>query len=84
MKGVAYSWGESTSISSSGNKGLKKLASPKKRKENTSSQNNSDALLQYPFISSAFSWLLKQSKVLQSCDGAADYRVASYAKQTAP
>ncbi|KAH0707886.1 hypothetical protein KY289_012962 [Solanum tuberosum] len=57
-----HDWFQSfkASISSSGNKGLKKLASPKKRKENTSSQNNSDALLQYPFISSAFSLLLKQ------------------------
>ncbi|MCD7469601.1 Origin recognition complex subunit 3 [Datura stramonium] len=38
------------SISSSGKKGLKKLASPKKRKNNTySSQNNSDALFQARF-----------------------------------
>ncbi|KAF3642624.1 hypothetical protein FXO38_21030 [Capsicum annuum] len=40
------------SISSSEKKGLKKLASPKKRKDNTHSQNNSDACFQYPFISS--------------------------------
>lgn len=46
-----HDWFQSfkASISSSGNKGLKKLASPKKRKENTSSQNNSDALLQARF-----------------------------------
>ncbi|KAG5569203.1 hypothetical protein H5410_058969 [Solanum commersonii] len=46
-----HDWFQSfkASISSSGKKGLKKLASPKKRKENTSSQNNSDALLQARF-----------------------------------
>lgn len=46
-----HDWFQSfkASLSSSGNKGLKKLASPKKRKENPSSQNNSDALLQARF-----------------------------------
>ncbi|KAM3325051.1 origin of replication complex subunit 3 isoform X2 [Capsicum chacoense] len=37
------------SISSSEKKGLKKLASPKKRKDNTHSQNNSDACFQARF-----------------------------------
>ncbi|XP_055800511.1 origin of replication complex subunit 3 [Solanum dulcamara] len=46
-----HDWFQSfkASISSSGKKGLKKLASPKKRKENTYSQNNSDALFQARF-----------------------------------
>ncbi|KAJ8527584.1 hypothetical protein K7X08_015035 [Anisodus acutangulus] len=46
-----HDWFQSfkVSISSSGKKGLKKLASPKKRKDNTYSQNNSDALIQARF-----------------------------------
>lgn len=46
-----HDWFQSfkASFSSSGKKGLKKLASPKKRKDNTYSQNNSDALIQARF-----------------------------------